>query len=423
MRTKMKLIVLAGAIAPLLSLSASGATAGSTNDAASAPVIRADALFTNTIVAKGKAVSVSRSQLDEELIRIKSMMAAQGRSLPEDAPMVERQILDDLISRQLLLSKSTEADKAKAKVEFGTSLQKIKTANKLTDEEFNQRLDQQLRIQDLTRAQWEQQNIERAMLPIVLQRELKINIATDDVRKFYDENPAKFEQPEMVRAAHVLISTRVPDPEAAAAGGRPKFVDLSDDQKAAKKKLAEDLLKRARAGEDFAKLAKDYSEDPGSKNNGGEYTFPRGQMTPEFEAAAFSLNTNQVSDIVTTAYGYHIIKLYEKIPAKKIDFDKVSSDISEYLVQREIQKQLPAYIQSLKKDAGVEILDERLKSVELPPVPSETGAAGKPPGASTPSYLLENFFFESASEAGVAGAGSAPAAPPDSFGDSVGAGV
>ena len=81
--------------------------------------------------------------------------------------------------------------------------------------------------------------------------------------------------------------------------------ELPEDQKKAKRKLADDLLKRARAGEDFAKLAKEYSEDPGSKEKGGEYPpFPRGQMVPEFEAAAFSLNTNQVSDVVTTSYGY-----------------------------------------------------------------------------------------------------------------------
>ena len=375
----MKLLVLLGAVAPFLLWSASSATAGPTNGAAVGAAVTAAGLFTNAIVAKGKGVSVSRSELDEELIRIKSLMAAQGRALPEDAPAVERQVLDDLISRQLLLSKSTEADKSKAKDQFEASLQKFKTAGKLTDEEFNQRLSQQLRIQDLTRQQWEQQSIERAMLPIVLQRELKIDITTDEARKFYDENPAKFEQPEMVRAAHILISTRSTDPAAALSGGRPKTTELSDDQKAAKKKLAEDLLKRARAGEDFAKLAKEYSEDPGSKENGGEYTFPRGQMMPEFEAAAFSLNTNQISDIVATTYGYHIIKLYEKIPAKKIDFDKEASDIKDYLAQREIQKQFPTYVQGLRKDAGVQILDERLKSVELP-APSEAGGAAKAPG-------------------------------------------
>lgn len=76
----------------------------------------------------------------------------------------------------------------------------------------------------------------------------------------------------------------------------------------------EDLLKRAEDGEDVAKLAREFSEDPGLMDKGGECTFPRGQMVPEFEAAASSLKTNQISDVVTMPFGYHIIKLSEKIP-------------------------------------------------------------------------------------------------------------
>jgi peptidyl-prolyl cis-trans isomerase C len=374
-------VVLLGVVAPFLASAASDQSAAPTNAGAAKPVVGAAALFTNAIVAKGKDVSVTRTDLDDELIRIKSMLAAQGRSLPEDVPTIERQILDDLISRQLVLARTTEADKAKGKEQFQATLEKFKASGKLTEEEFNQRLNQQLRIQDLTRQQWEQQSIERATIPIVLERELKITVSDDQARKFYDENPAKFEQPEMVRAAHILISTRSTDPDAAQAGGRPGMAELSDAQKAAKKKLADDVLKRARAGEDFAKLAKQYSEDPGSKDNGGEYTFPRGQMLPEFEAAAFSLGTNQISDIVTTTYGYHIIKLYEKMPAKKLDFEKEATGIKEYLGQREIQKQYPQFIQKLRKDADVQILDEHLKAVELP---SPAAAAG-PDGAVEPA--------------------------------------
>ena len=140
--------------------------------------------------------------------------------------------------------------------------------------------------------------------------------------------------------------------------------ELSQEQKDAKRKQALDILKRARAGEDFAKLAKEFSEDPGSKDTGGEYTFPRGQMVPEFENAAFSMNTNQISDLVTTRFGYHIIKVLEKLPAKKAELAEVNSKIKDYLVQEAIKKQLPDYYAKLKKDANVEILDEKLKPRE-----------------------------------------------------------
>jgi peptidyl-prolyl cis-trans isomerase C len=90
-------------------------------------------------------------------------------------------------------------------------------------------------------------------------------------------------------------------------------------------------------------------------------------MYPEFEAAAFSLVTNQVSDIVTTRAGYHIIKLYEKIPAKKVELEKVSSEVKEALAQQAILKQVPDYMKKVENEAGVEILEAGLK-----PIPDET---------------------------------------------------
>ena len=104
-------------------------------------------------------------------------------------------------------------------------------------------------------------------------------------------------------------------------------------------------------------------------------------MAPEFEAAAFSMNTNQISDIVTTQFGYHILKLSEKIPAKKMELAKVNQDIKDYLKGQIVQKQLPEYMEKAKKEAGVEILDEKLKPVKSisealpgarPPVQPET---------------------------------------------------
>ncbi|HZV34755.1 MAG TPA: peptidylprolyl isomerase, partial [Verrucomicrobiae bacterium] len=190
----------------------------------------------------------------------------------------------------------------------------------------------------------------------------KVSVSDADIKKFYDDNPTKFQQPEKVKAAHVLIST----------GNPHSTTPMSDSEKQAKLKIAQNVLKRAKANEDFAKLAKEFSDDPGSKDNGGEYTFARGEMVPEFEAAAFSLQTNQISDIVTTQYGYHIIKLLEKFPAKKLELAEVKPDIKAYLEQSAVQKMLPDYYATLKKDAKVEILDNDLKALEeaqvdLPP--------------------------------------------------------
>jgi len=327
--------------------------AAPTNAAPAKPAVKADDLFPDPVVVKAKGFEIKRSQLDDALIAIKGNLPASGQKMPPNE-VIEQQILDRLIQIQLLMSRATTEDKAKGKTAFEKELQAVKTNMKAAAEEFADKLNRQLRAQGLTRAQWEKQRTELATIAAVLERELKAEVPDEDVKKFYMDNPAKFEQPEMVRASHILLSTR----DAASRA------ELSDDEKKAKRKQIDDLLKRARDGEDFAKLAREFSEDPGSKDKGGEYTFPRGQMVPEFEAAAFSLKTNQVSDVVTTPFGYHIIKLSEKIPARKMELAKVTEDIKQFLKSQQIQKQMPAFLEKLKQEAGVEILDEKFKPKE-----------------------------------------------------------
>ena len=328
--------------------------------AATKPADSFNSLFGNDVVAKGKGVEVRRAQLDEKVIRLKSQAAARGQSIPpEHLAMVDQQVLDQLIQIQLLQGKATAADKTAGKALAEKRFEEAKT--RLGSEET---LNRQLKLMGTTREEVLAEWTDSATAENVLKRELKVNISDEDAKKFYEDNPARFEQPEMVRASHILLMTTDPKTNS----------ELTEDQKAAKRKQMEGLLKRARAGEDFAKLAKDYSEDPGSKDKGGEYKFPRGQMMPEFEAAAFSLNTNQVSDIVTTKYGYHIIKLSEKIPAQKVEFAKAVSDIKDGLTQQALQKQFPEYLAKLKKEAGVEILDEKLKpkeTAEAPGMPAD----------------------------------------------------
>ena len=328
--------------------------AAPTNTTPTQQAVRVDELFPDPVVARGKGFEIKRSQVEEALISIKANLPVSGRNMPPDE-LLERQVLDRLIQIRLLLNRATDADKAKGKEAFNKELQSIKTNLNATAGEFDSRFNRQLRAQGLTREQWEKQRIELATIGAVLERELAKDVSEDEIKKFYQENPSKFERPEMVRVSHILL--RIHDPRT--------NEELSEEQKQAKRKQIEEILKRARAGEDFAKLAREYSEDPGGKDKGAEYTFRRGQMVPEFEAAAFSLKTNQVSDVITTRTGYYIIKSGGRIPPKIIDLAEVKEDIRQFLKNQQIQKQLPAFIQKLKEEAKVEILDERLKPKEV----------------------------------------------------------
>ena len=336
----------------------------STGPAPATPAVKPSEQSADAVIAKGKGVEVKRSQLDEAVQSFKASATAQGRTMPpEQMAMVEPGLLDRLIQNQILISKATDAEKAKAREDATGRIQEAKT-NAPSEEAFNS----QLKTMGMTEDKLVKTMAEEGTAEAVIVRELKINTTDADARKFYDDtnNTAKFEQPETVRASHILLMTQ--DPKTGQ--------ELPQADKDAKRKTMEGLLKRARAGEDFAKLAKEFSEDPGSKDKGGEYTFPRGQMVPEFESTAFALKTNEVSDIVTTKYGYHIIKLSEHTPAQKVAFDKVAPRIKNYLTQQELAKLAPEYIARVRKEAQVEILDDKLKRQETP-----EGAlpAGHPP--------------------------------------------
>jgi len=304
----------------------------------------------DSVVAKGKGLEIKRSELDQAVARAEAQVAARGRTVkPEQKADMERQLLEQLINNQLVMAKATTADKAAGKAAAERSWLEAKTKAGSAEA-----FDREQKLMGVKReevlAQWTKAMTGEA----VLKREFKINITDQDARKFYDDNPTQFEVQETVRASHILLLT------CDAKTGAP----LPADQQAAKRQRIEELLKRARAGEDFAKLAGEFSEDSASRSRGGEYQFPRGKMVPAVEAAAFSLKPNEISDVVTSAYGYHIVKLSEKTPAHKLKYADAAAEIKKSLTQHAIGEQFPDYVARLRREAGVEILDDTLKPQE-----------------------------------------------------------
>lgn len=309
------------------------------------------ALFGNPVIAKGKGFEIKQSDLDDAMTGIKAAAAMRNQVIPPaQMKMLESQMLDRLIQVQLLLQKATDADKAEGKKTAETQM------NTLLERAGSQEaLNRQFTALGMSMSQLRTRLMQEGTAQAALISELKVTVTDAEARKYYDDHPADFEQPERVLIAQIYLSTH--DPVTGA--------ELSDTEMAAKKKEMEDILKRARAGENFSNLVEQYSEDMGSKTKGGEYAVARGQTLPEFEATAFSLNTNQISDVVTTTSGYHLIKLLEKMPAKKLDYATVASDLKQVLIQQKAAKLAPAYLANLKKQAGVEILDPDLKAVQL----------------------------------------------------------
>ncbi len=139
-----------------------------------------------------------------------------------------------------------------------------------------------------------------------------VKISDDDLKKEYQENIDSYRMPERVRVRHILIKTQ----------GKPK------DEAAKLKAKAEDILQQLRHGADFAELAKKNSEDPASAAKGGEYGWMvRGQTVPAFEKVAFSLKPGELSGLVETEYGYHIIQVEDKQPAHTQSFEDVKPQL------------------------------------------------------------------------------------------------
>jgi peptidyl-prolyl cis-trans isomerase D len=150
----------------------------------------------------------------------------------------------------------------------------------------------------------------------------RTGVTPTEVQSYYNGNITQYQTPEQVRASHILLNTAGKD-------------------EAAVRKQAEDILQQVKAGADFAELAKKYSEDEGSKPNGGDLDyFSRGRMVPEFEAAAFALEVGQVSDIVKSQFGFHIIKVVDKKPAVTRSLDEVRPQIEEQLKRQRADQQI-----------------------------------------------------------------------------------
>ena len=147
----------------------------------------------------------------------------------------------------------------------------------------------------------------------------KIVIPQGDIERAYNDGIEQYSTPDQVRASHILLKT-----------------EGKDD--AAVKAIAEGLLKQAKGGTDFAALAKKYSEDEASAKNGGDLDyFGRGRMVPEFDAVAFALEPGQISDLVKTQYGYHIIKVVEKKPGTTQELATVRQQISDQIANQRAQ--------------------------------------------------------------------------------------
>lgn len=287
-------------------------------------------------VARVNGQPIARAELERA---IRNLELNVGGNIPaERRAEIYRGVLDQLIDVKLL--------------ELEAAARNIKASDDEVIAGINEMRSQAPDPQAFTKALSERQMSEADLRAEARQRltvdkllvaevEPKAAVTPQDIEAFYKQNPQFFMQPESVRASHILI--KVED-------------GTGDDVKQAARTRAQDLLRQVKNGGDFGALAQQHSQDGSAPGGGDLGFFPRGQMVKAFEDAAFSLKPGEVSDLVESEFGFHIIKVTDHRTARTVPLAEVNDRIAMALRQQKQQELAQQFVQSLKAKGKVEIL-------------------------------------------------------------------
>ncbi|MFC5702745.1 peptidylprolyl isomerase [Cohnella faecalis] len=257
----------------------------------------------NKVVGSVNGVSITKNQLYD------AMAATAGEQTLNNL-IQEELVKQEAQKKGIVISdKEVEAEIAKIKKRFPSEsdFEAALQQSGLTLEDLKKQLSMQLRIFKLL--------------------EPRVKVTDEEVKQYFEANKASFDQPEEVRASHILVSTKAE---------------------------ADEIMKQLKAGADFAKLAKEKSIDEGSKNAGGDLGFfGKGVMVLEFEKAAFSLKVGELSEPLKTQFGYHIIKVTGRKEAKVATLENNKTEIRGQILQQKVDELSAAWLKELKSKAQI----------------------------------------------------------------------
>jgi peptidyl-prolyl cis-trans isomerase C len=287
------------------------------------------------VLARVNSEAVKKADFD---LLVRNVELNNGPIPPERRDEILRKILDDLVTYTMLKQEAQSRNIVVADAEVEQQLAGMKQEAR-TEAAFAKALADRNMTLERLRAD---ARVQLAISKMMNAQVSSAPPATDaDAKVFYEKNPDKFKRGESVRASHILIRCSDKAPE--------------EEKKKARARI-DAVLKRAKAGEDFAVLAREHSQD-GSAAQGGDLNyFVKGQMVQAFDQAAFSLKPNEISDVVTTEFGYHIIKVVDHKAAGTVPLEEVSENVKKFLSEQKKQETAQAFINSVKQKAKVEVL-------------------------------------------------------------------
>lgn len=320
------------------------------------------------VIVKVNKENIMKSEFDKLYnTAIEQLKQLSSKEISEkDEELLKQKVLDQLISQKLLLQEAKKRNIKVTKREIQEGIKTVKSRfpsdqmfmlelkkENLTEKQFEKQIEEQIMVLKLVDevvkknmvkpTEAEARELFNKIVKLIGKKDIKLQGDEQDelkllallVQRYFDEQ---------VRVRHILIRV---EPNA-----------TQKEKEDAKKKILE-IKSKIDKGEDFATLAQKFSEDPGSKERGGDLGFiVRGDTVEEFEKVAFSLKEGQVSDIVETKFGYHIIKVIERRPKRNPEFDQIKEDLLQYLSRKNAEKAYDDFVESLKKKADIQYLEK-----------------------------------------------------------------
>ena len=302
------------------------------------------------VVAKVNGVSLNSNQLETEYIAFRMRTEQQGEKISaSQETLIARTLLKAEIMKELIAQKARSLNNEITADKIDSEIQGIEDKFPSHTSFFTTLAFQRMNMKAL-RKKIERTLLEDALIRLIIAPNVKLRDGSE--KDFYNKNREKFSKPLLYRTRHILIATISAPKNLEDDTNRKKGLRMAQIINNEAKLQAEKGFRKIKSGGDFIQLAKEFSEDEASKQDGGMLGDLHPDSTlPEIAAVMVKLNEEEISNIFQSPFGYHILKLDEIIPSTLIPFEEVQSDILNILMKRQTQSLFKKYLFDLENNA------------------------------------------------------------------------
>jgi len=289
------------------------------------------------VVATVNGEPIATQSFVQELARETQAMEGDGPRSPEQIEPYKQALLNTSIERALLLQEARKKDVSVGADEVDRAV--LALASEYPAGTF----DEALARSQTTKSELERRTRVELTIEALFEKEVyaRVAVTEEQIRRYFDEHPDEFQVPEQVHAAQIVV----------------KGLDEA-------RRIQQQLWQ----GKKFGDLARRYSLSPDAKVGGDLGFFSRGQMPPAFDEVVFRLNVGQVSDVVSSEYGFHLFKLLEKRPAEKRDLGEARTEIEQKLLKDLRAQRQREYVAALRAKADIKVNDQVLQALSVRPL-------------------------------------------------------